>query len=256
LRNCLILGAGRSGTSLAAGVLSQQGYFMGTDLYSPDQGNPKGYYESWLINSINEDLLAQVISSRPRLPFSNILFRRRPPRDQRWLSCLHKRMTFKPTESITHRIETVTSQKPFCFKDPRFCYTLSVWRPFVGDPLYLCVFRDPSRTAHSLIKECQRVPDYAKFISTYSEAFCLWEAMYRYVLEVHYSQGGDWIFAHYEQFLDGSVFKRLGQALGVRLDADFADRTLSRSKAGEEIPETALVLYRRLCRLAEYRERE
>jgi hypothetical protein len=255
LRNCIILGAGRSGTSLAAGALSRQGYFMGTELYGPDHGNPKGYFESWLINGINEDLLAQVVPVRPRVPLGDTLFRKRPPQGQRWLSCLPMKVDFEPSESILHRIETATSQQPFCLKDPRFCYTLSVWRPFTGNPVHLCVFRDPSSTAHSVIKECHRVPAYANFISTYFEAFRLWEAMYGYVLKVHYPQGGEWLFVHYEQLLDGTALNRLGQALGVQVDADFADRSLSRSKAREQIPETASVVYKRLCELADYRER-
>ena len=44
-RNCLILGSGRSGTSMAAGILARAGYFMGAELWPADIGNPKGYFE-------------------------------------------------------------------------------------------------------------------------------------------------------------------------------------------------------------------
>jgi hypothetical protein len=44
-RNCLILGSGRSGTSLAAGILAQAGYFMGDELWPVNIGNPKGQFE-------------------------------------------------------------------------------------------------------------------------------------------------------------------------------------------------------------------
>ncbi|NIM13858.1 MAG: sulfotransferase family protein, partial [Candidatus Aminicenantes bacterium] len=54
MKNCLILGSGRSGTSMIAGILHKAGYFMGDNLYPPRSANPKGFFENWEINEINE----------------------------------------------------------------------------------------------------------------------------------------------------------------------------------------------------------
>ena len=43
--NCLILGAGRSGTSLTALLLQEAGYHVCTRSHPPDEGNPFGYFE-------------------------------------------------------------------------------------------------------------------------------------------------------------------------------------------------------------------
>jgi hypothetical protein len=50
--NLIVLGSGRSGTSMATGLFSQAGYFMGDNLYKPTVANPKGFFENEDINSI------------------------------------------------------------------------------------------------------------------------------------------------------------------------------------------------------------
>src|ERR1700726_1587163 len=74
MRNCIILGCGRSGTSLASGLLAGSGYFMGDHLYPPSEGNPKGYFEDQDVNAINEDLLEPVIPARPAGRIGRFLF--------------------------------------------------------------------------------------------------------------------------------------------------------------------------------------
>lgn len=59
--NCLILGSGRSGTSMLAGILHQAGYFMGDKLHKPELSNPKGFFEWMTINQINEQILAAYV---------------------------------------------------------------------------------------------------------------------------------------------------------------------------------------------------
>jgi Uncharacterized protein conserved in bacteria len=61
MRNCLILGSGRSGTSMVAGTLASAGYFIGDNLYPRLASNPKGFFEDPEINAINEDLLARIL---------------------------------------------------------------------------------------------------------------------------------------------------------------------------------------------------
>src|SRR5262249_42923187 len=138
VRNCLILGSGRSGTSMLAGVLSQAGYYMGEHLIPPDEANPKGYFEDDEVNAINEKLLALVTPARSR-----------PAHGWRWLAAVPVSARISCSPQLAKRIEIQTSRTPFCLKDPRFCYTLPVWRPFLRDTMLLCVFREPTRTAQS-----------------------------------------------------------------------------------------------------------
>jgi hypothetical protein len=252
LRNVVILGAGRSGTSLAAGILSQAGYFMGENLYSADHGNPKGYFESWQLNSINEDLLTKTIPSRPRLFGKGIFFRRRPPAGQRWLAIPQRSLIYKCPHTTREKIEKLTAREPYCLKDPRFCYTLSLWKPFLRNTVFICIFRHPGITADSLIKECQRVPEYRRYISNFKSAYKLWDSMYSHVLDIQFDQSEEWLFFHYSQLLDGSALELLEKALKIKVDDYFAEKRLNRSTSPGKIPENILKLYKRLCKLAKY----
>jgi hypothetical protein len=46
-KSILVLGSGRSGTSLASGILSKAGYYMGENLMPATHTNPKGFFESF-----------------------------------------------------------------------------------------------------------------------------------------------------------------------------------------------------------------
>jgi hypothetical protein len=256
LRNAIILGAGRSGTSLAAGILKSAGYFIGENLYSADDGNPKGYFESWQLNSINEDLLAQSIPCRPRMFGSGIFFSRRPPYGQRWLAIPHRNLIDECPHANRKKIEELTSHEPYCLKDPRFCYTLSLWKPFLKNTVFICVFRHPGITANSLIKECKRVPEYRRYISSFKSAYKLWYSMYSHVLDIHYDRNAEWLFFHYNQLLDGSALEPMEQALKAQVDRSFAEKRYNRSTLPGKIPENILRLYKRLCELAKYSDRQ
>jgi len=254
MRNCLILGSGRSGTSLAAGVLGRAGYFMGERLYAADAANPKGYFEDPEINGINEDLLAQVLPRRPWGPVGDILFRSRLEYGQRWLAEIPVGTLIPCPEAIRVRIEAATARQPFCFKDPRFCYTLPAWRPSLPDSLFVCVFRHPGVTAASILTECRRAMYLRKLAITIERILRVWELMYTHVVDLHRAQGGEWMFMHYDQFFDAQALSKLAHALGASVDPAFADRALNRSAPLAEIPSHLLTLYRRLCGLAGYEE--
>ena len=126
--------------------------------------------------------------------------------------------------------------RPFCFKDPRFCYTLPVWRPHLGDAAFLCVFREPDRTVASILKECSEMRYLRRLGVTASWAYEVWALMYRHVVEIHRHEG-DWIIAHFDQILDGSAIPRIEARIGAKLDTDFPDPALKRSPAAGDEPD-------------------
>jgi hypothetical protein len=240
-RSCVVLGSGRGGTSLLAGTVAGAGYYAGANLYEPRENNPKGFFEDPEINQINEQLLEPVT---PGLLFG-----------QRWLASLDLDVRVaKPDAPLVARIKTQTSHEPFSLKDPRFCYTLDAWRPYLGDAVFLCVFRPPLATARSVMREVRR-EDYLASLRprmTETEALSVWTAMHRQVL-ARLSDEGEWHFFHYEQLLDGSAFPRLEAVLGVGVDRGFADPRLSHSLGDGRLPAETRELYRELCERARYR---
>ena len=189
MRNVIILGSGRSGTSLLAGTLAAAGYELGGTPYPARAANPKGFFETHAVNGVNEEILASALPRHPRFEAG-----------QRWLAECSLDTQFSSTPDLDARIQRLTARTPFCFKDPRFSYTVPVWRPFLGDALNLCVFRDPALTARSIVKECRTEPYLRSLRLSAERARATWNAMYTQILERH-RHIGDWRFVHYEQLL-------------------------------------------------------
>jgi hypothetical protein len=241
MRNCLILGSGRSGTSLLAGILSQAGYYMGEHLIPPDDANPKGYFEDDEVNAINEALLAPLTPARCR-----------PAYGWRWLAAVPLGTHIPCPADLAKRIAAQTARSPFCLKDPRFSYTLAAWYPYLPDTMFLCVFREPTRTAQSILKECRSADYLAGLPMDFDGALAVWTLMYRHILEV-YRHVGDWLFFHYDQLFEEQSLGKLESRLGVSAHRQFSDPLLRRSTAVGDVETPVLEVYEQLCELAGFK---
>lgn len=251
-KELIILGAGRSGTSMLAGLFATAGYYMGEHLYAPRISNPKGFFESPLINGINERLLEQMIqySCEPiKTREENLALLP----GQRWL-CRLDTPRYVEINGCTLDIAEATAKRPFCFKDPRFAYTLPYWISSLRDVVYLVIFRDPSVTAASMVTECIQA-EYLKNVSMdYARALEIWKSSYANILRLHRQIGGVWCFVHYDQVLYGEVVEMLEGVSGVRVDREFPTETLKRTapKPTSQLSGDIKALYRELCALAQY----
>jgi hypothetical protein len=250
-KNVMILGSGRSGTSMLAGTLGKAGYFMGDNLYPARDSNPKGFFEDPFVNGINERLL-EPLSFRSSHPIRG-LFRDYPlTYGQRWLERVPLGTSIPVSAAPIEQIKEVTQRNPFCFKDPRFSYTLPVWRPYLENTVYLCIFRDPGATAISIIKECKDIEYLAGVVMNFDIAIEVWTLMYRHILEVH-RHDGEWLFLHYNQMMDEKILDKLEAFTGATADRSFPDKCLRRSHSNRAIPRIAKTVYSELCELAQYR---
>lgn len=235
---------------MVAGTLSAAGYYMGDRMMPPTESNPKGYFEAFDIEEINEDILSLTTPSKPG-GLSRKLFPCRPRRSQFWLSRVQVGTSISCPDSLVRKIEEKTSHAPFCFKDPRFCYTLPAWRPFLRDAVFICVFRDPAITVSSIMKEVKSVEYLKDFWITAGGAMKVWSLMYRHILEVHCS-AGEWLFLHYDQVISGEAMARIRDFTGANIDTSFPERSLRRSAAAGNVPVDVRDLYNELCRRAGY----
>jgi len=256
MRNCLVLGSGRSGTSMVGGVLSGAGYFMDDRPYSANDGNPKGYYEDEEVNLVNEAILEQIPSLRtvgPAWPWwlRRWLVPRNPVQGQRWLVSLPVETTIARYPAVEARIVALTGRVPFCFKDPRFSYTLPAWRPFLTDTVFVCVFRHPADTVTSMLRECSQRRYLWSLAMSLDLGLQCWTAMYRHILDRHRHEGR-WLFLHYEQVLTDAGLDRLSAFVEAPVDRRFPDAALRRSSSALTVPEVTLFAYRELCELAGY----
>lgn len=268
MKNCIILGSGRSGTSMVAGMMAGAGYFMGRELLPATDANPRGFFESRDIEAINERIIARqftVNAARWGRVWESVF----PPPPQvidskqyewarvRWLALIpaYRSFHFELDQEVQDGIADLVAQQPFCFKDPRFCYTLPHWQPFwdEADMRYVVVFRHPAITAASIVKDVRQATYLDGVTVTFEQALRLWMYMYSWTL-VHARRGGQWLFLHYDQCFDPATIARLKTFTGADdLNDEFPDHQLTRTRPTRRASLNARLLYARLCWKAGYR---
>lgn len=237
MRNVLILGSGRSGTSMLAGAFAHAGWHVGADPYPGRSSNPKGFFESKEINGVNEYLLAL---GAPELKLGAW---------QRWLAELPTGWVCPSDRRAGERIGALTQRAPYCFKDPRFSYTLPAWAPFTRDALRLCVFRHPLAVARSMVVECEQESYLRGVNMTLERALAVWLAQHRRILDVLRADG-EWCFAHVAQVVDGTALERLEALVGAPLARGFPEAGLQRQRSDGELSGALAETYAELCELA------
>jgi hypothetical protein len=258
MKNCLIMGFGRSGTSLMGGILHQAGYFMGNGLYPPRHSNPKGFFECEKINGLNEKILKpydyKIHHSKtpdlgkPYSPYS-------PGEGHRWLSYISPKIKVISVDSlITREIKQAVSINGFAYKDPRFNYTLDVWIPFLKEEvIFLCLFRNPSETIDSILTECATAEYLSGFAINPALAEKLWQNSYKRLLRnVVRNPNHIFLFIHYNQLLNGSVMDKLSEILQVKINNRFAEKALNRSRSTYRVSWETRRIYKTLCKRAHF----
>ncbi|MFA5856467.1 MAG: hypothetical protein WC867_03850 [Candidatus Pacearchaeota archaeon] len=249
MNNLIILGSGRSGTSLTAGLFNKSGYYFGDNYISSSYSNPKGFYEDSEVNDINEKIL--FCTKPKKSPFLGEWVNEYDKKGSRWLVRLFPYSKLFSDELIENRIKKIVSNEPFCFKDPRFCYTLPIWRKYLKNTLFICVFREPEITAKSIILECRSSPYLKDVEISYESALDLWNILYKNILMIK-SDKQKWLFIHYDQIFTNEGIKKIQKFTGVNIDKNFPDKSLNRTKNKLKAPIEIQDTYHKLCKLADY----
>ena len=231
----MVLGCGRSGTSLVAGLLHDAGYHLGDRLLGANADNPTGYFEDREVNRVNERLLAPVTSGVVRDADNRPVSARPLAEGERWLAALRSDVELAPLPeaeaALADALRTPAGQ-PLCRKDPRFTWTLPLWRP-LAPAVRVVVFREPLAAARSMAAMAAE----GTLGLGVDGALAVWTAAARRVLALSASDPAPWVFLSYTQVLDGSALPRLAAALDLPgLRADRVDRGLRRQPAGGELP--------------------
>jgi len=253
MKNVIIMGSGRSGTSMTTGILAQSGYFMGDYLLNKGRiNNPFGNYEDREVNFLNEQLLSQVILG-PEMINGVLVHRDRPSNTQRWLGRVPVGTVIPSISVYSENMRGLTRHVPFCFKDPRFSYTLPVWRPYLQDAVFVCVFRNPHKTVQSILKQIRDAPYLHGLEMDFAMALDVWIKMYSHILETHRHEG-EWLFLHYDQALTDQGLDKLSVFTGAKVNRDFPQKCLRRDYVEQPVPEDAAAIYSQLCELADFNE--
>lgn len=256
MNNCLVLGCGRSGTSMLGGILHQAGYFMGDALYSPLPGsNPKGFYECKEINGINETILSGCRIDSWTKVVKRITGKssiHAPGRNQHWLLALPTGRSLPAADPpLIERMQKMLARTPFAYKDPRFSYTLPLWWDHLPQSTrFLCIFRNPGATVTSILKECRSRNYLADFHIRSGGAFRVWHSMYSRIVEYRRQAPERFFFVHYDQILDGRSLPSLSDFLNADLNGGFAEKKFNHNPSARRLPRQVGTLYRHLCKLS------
>jgi hypothetical protein len=141
-RPIIIVGMGRSGTSLVASLVHRWGAFADeARLTPPGRDNSAGYWEHAPLVEFNDRLLAAVSASVSL-----------PPVDEDYPILRAMAMAGAFRERAQQLIESMTiAGQPWLWKDPRLAVLLPFWQQFWGhDAIYVVAIRHPCEVARSL----------------------------------------------------------------------------------------------------------
>jgi hypothetical protein len=135
MKQLIIAGFHRSGTSATALYLNACGLFIGHDLVRASASNPLGHGEDQEIRGFHDRLLS----------YNNLSWIVAEPFIPRLTPELWK-------ELRTLAQARLMRSNAWGFKDPRVCLFLPLWRHVLPDSKLLVVYRDPRECAYSLAR--------------------------------------------------------------------------------------------------------
>lgn len=255
-----VLGAGRSGTSLLTAMLKTPGLHQG-EIFSimPRPANPLGFYEDWEVNAINDQILEAALEATGTAPFrSGEASVDHPGPAQHWLARVPLGTRLEVIAEQMQDMARLMQQQPFCYKDPRFSYTLDLWLEQMTPESRrqvrsICMFRRPEVVVESLLKEVRVEPKLHNLAISVKQAFAIWELSYRWILRrCRHPFAEQTLFLEYEALFSEEGQQTLEQFSGIRVDRSLPRPELNRSK-GSTLPRPPDCdqLYRKLRKLAQ-----
>lgn len=233
---------------MLAGMFSDVGFFQGDDLYPPREANPKGFFENWKINTLNERII--VSSVQTSFGAEAAAFLTSYYRDgQYWLARLPREFRCHPTEEQVTEIATLAGHRPFAFKDPRFCYTLDAWMDAAPGTLALCVFRSPGAVVRSILHEAQAAPYLHDLRLSVADLYEQWRNMYLRVLDLK-RLGREIFFLNYAALFSDETQSALESLVEAPLNRGFPEPRLERQRFDGDIDPSLGELFDGLCALA------
>jgi len=233
MHNILILGSGRSGTSMVAALFRNSGIYQGEALLPATDSNKYGYFECKYINRINDRLIERMLQwwkgNRRLRPYLSPVAHRDPR--CYWTAAPRRLRFIEPLGWEWKQMRPFTERQPFCYKDPRFNLTLPIWHHYVpGAVRQIVVFREPHKTVDSMLRDRQMYDPPLAFDARWG--YLSWYRNYRRLLR-ELSRDGQWLFVHYRQVLSGEAMPAIEAFAGTRVDASLIDPGISKTQTVE-----------------------
>lgn len=151
----VVLGVGRSGTSLAMQALKNLGVRVSENLIPPDVSNPRGFYEDADIVEIHKNLLSALATS-PAMPLP-----------EGWMNRPEAKRALKELKAIVEA-NVSQGQGPWAFKDPRTATFLPLWILLFNQlkivPRFILAVRRPEAVIESFAQQYGNDQAFAELI--------------------------------------------------------------------------------------------
>jgi len=227
MRNCLIFGSGRCGTSALAGALAKSGVFTGLHPVGATSQMPQGYWEDHGVCCWNNDLLKQVCD------FKGILVAPIP------LEAREKMPLARFPDLMA--VRRYFWFQPYAFKDPRFSFTYPAWKPFFVQPhVNIVLFRKPSDFVDSALRLRADHPVIAQERSALEQ---MWLNTYEHVLA---NDDGTFCYIETDELIDGSILPFLETLLSYTIKRDFIQPKMAHITRGKMTANDLWPCYREL----------
>jgi hypothetical protein len=208
MRNCLIFGSGRCGTSALAGALAKSGVFTGLHPVGATSQMPHGYFEDHHICHWNNELLKQSCD------YSGILIAPIPLEAR-------ERMPLAKFP-VPMNMRRYFWFQPYAFKDPRFAFTYLAWKPFFVQPhVNIVLFRNPSDFVDSALRLRADHPSISRERTALEG---MWANAYQHVLA---NDDGTFFYVEHDELMNGNAMTFLETLLGYPIRQDFIEPKLS-----------------------------
>lgn len=122
MKNVIILGAGRTGSSFLAGLIARDTFYINKELIQSRQSYPDGDYENPELIELNKQILIESGHKYSKAePYESV--------DIKSISAL-----IHSSKNITvyqNFIKKCNQNIPWLWKDPRLCYTIFFWKELI-----------------------------------------------------------------------------------------------------------------------------
>lgn len=228
VRDVVVVGAPRSGTSMLAGLFADAGHCAGRRLIPPTPSNPAGFHEDLDVNAANDDLLAALDDT----PWPGTVS---PIRRLRWIGAYDG---WVRGDRSGDDLAVLVPDRPFVLKDPRFCYTLPAWASVLPDVLVVVIVRHPTEVVASVRSMAEREPEtFEGFDVTEAHFGAMWTAMHHAVLDwCDTAAPGPVVFVDCDDVRSGAALPHLTRLSGVHLATTTVRPGLHRERPDRHAP--------------------